>query len=172
MAVLGIILILGLMIFLFVKSNKTDIPRDTQGYNPIADMYSNLTMGQKYSILQLYSLCNVTCFENFANSKISYGILMAASNSLGITIQQANKYFETHGEFGNLIAQMRSISDKSILNLLLFDYTQMIMLTNDQRKKNQRSDLISSVYAELGYTADEMKKAVEKAAAVAGMFNR
>lgn len=157
---------MGLFDLFRSKANEEKTPR-----GPMAELYSGLTMGQKYSIMQLYSLCNVTCFENFKNSKASYEILMAASNSLGVTIQQADKYFGTHGGFDNLIVQMCSISDKSIFDLLLLDYTQMIMLTTDQRKKNQRSELISSVYAELGYTANEMKKAVEKAAAMAGMFN-
>ena len=53
---------------------------------PMADLFSCLTMEQKFSVMQLYSLCNVTCFENFKKSKISYEILMTASKSLGVSI--------------------------------------------------------------------------------------
>ena len=138
--------------------------------NPVVDLYSDLTREQRYSIMQLYSLFNVTCFENLENSKISYGILMTASNDLGVTIQQANKYFETHGQFVNLMVQMRSINDKSILDILLLDYMKMIALSNEE-KRVQRCELITNIYEELGYTEDDIIERIEKAAAMAGMFN-
>lgn len=148
--------------------SKTNEEKTPQG--PMADLYSDLTMGQKYSIMQLYSLCNVTCFENFKNSKISYEILMAASNSLGVTIQQADKYFETHGQFENLMMQMCSIDDKSILDIPLLDYMRMIALSSEE-KRAQRCELITNIYEELGYTEDDIIERIEKAAAMANMFN-
>lgn len=111
-----------------------DLFRKKTSDNPVVDLYSDLTREQRYSIMQLYSLFNVTCFENLENSKISYGILMTASNDLGVTIQQANKYFETHGQFVNLMVQMRSINDKSILDILLLDYMKMIALSNEEKR--------------------------------------
>lgn len=156
---------MGLFNLFRSKANEEKIPQD-----PMAELYSDLTMGQKYSIMQLYSLCNVTCFENFKNSKVSYEILMAASNSLGVTIQQANKYFETHGQFENLMMQMSSIDDKSILDILLLDYMAMIALSNVE-KRAQRCELITNVYEELGYTEDDIIERIEKAAAMARMFN-
>lgn len=148
-----------------------DLFRKKTNDNPIADLYSELTREQRFSIMQLYSLFNVTCFENFKNSKISYEILMAASKDLGVTIQQANKYFETHGQFANLMAQMRSIDDKSILDILLLDYMKMITLSNEE-KKIQRCELITKVYEELGYTEDDIIERIEKAAAMERMFNQ
>lgn len=156
---------MGLFNLFRSKANEEKIPQ-----GPMAELYSDLTMGQKYSIMQLYSLCNVTCFENFKNSKVSYEILMAASNSLGVTIQQANKYFETHGQFENLMMQMSSIDDKSILDILLLDYMAMIALSNVE-KRAQRCELITNVYEELGYTEDDIIERIEKAAAMARMFN-
>lgn len=156
---------MGLFNLFRSKANEEKIPQ-----GPMAELYSDLTMGQKYSIMQLYSLCNVTCFENFKNSKVSYEILMAASNSLGVTIQQANKYFETHGQFENLMMQMSSIDDKSILDIILLDYMAMIALSNVE-KRAQRCELITNVYEELGYTEDDIIERIEKAAAMARMFN-
>ncbi|GGJ83309.1 hypothetical protein [Parabacteroides faecis] len=147
-----------------------DLFRKKTSDNPVVDLYSDLTREQRYSIMQLYSLFNVTCFENLENSKISYGILMTASNDLGVTIQQANKYFETHGQFVNLMVQMRSINDKSILDILLLDYMKMIALSNEE-KRVQRCELITNIYEELGYTEDDIIERIEKAAAMAGMFN-
>lgn len=147
-----------------------DLFRKKTSDNPVADLYNDLTKEQRCSIMQLYSLFNVTCFENLKNSKISYEILMTASNDLGVTIQQADKYFETHGQFANLMEQMRSINDKSILDIILLDYMKMIALSNEE-KKAQRCELITNIYEELGYTEDEIIERIEKAAAMAGMFN-
>ena len=156
---------MGLFDLFRSKANEEKTPQGS-----MAELYSDLTMGQKYSITQLYSFCNVTCFENFKNSKVSYEILMAASNSLGVTIQQANKYFETHGQFENLMMQMSSIDDKSILDILLLDYMKMIALSNEE-KRAQRCELITNVYEELGYTEDDIIERIEKATAMARMFN-
>lgn len=120
--------------------------------------------------MQLYSYSNVTCFENVKNGKISYEILMAASKDLGVTIQQADKYFETHGQFANLMVQIRSINDKLILDILLLDYMKMIALSNEE-KRAQRCELITKVYEELGYTEDDIIERIEKSAAMAKMFN-
>ena len=147
-----------------------DLFRKKTSDNPVVDLYSDLTREQRYSIMQLYSLFNVTCFENLENSKISYGIQMTASNDLGVTIQQANKYFETHGQFVNLMVQMHSINDKSILDILLLDYMKMIALSNEE-KRVQRCELITNIYEELGYTEDDIIERIEKAAAMAGIFN-
>lgn len=139
--------------------------------DPIADLFNDLTIEQRYSIMQLYSFCNVTFFENFQNSKKSYEIITAASNNLGVSIQQADKYFETHGQFTNLITQMCSISDKSILDIILVDYMHMIALS-DGKKRVQRSELISMVYGELGYSEDDIINVMEKFSAITKtMFN-
>lgn len=147
-----------------------DLFRKETSDDPITDLYSDLTKEQRCSILQLYSLLNVTCFENYKNSKTSYEILITASKNLGVTIQQADKYFETHGQFANLMAQMRSIDDKSILDIILLDYMKMIALS-DEEKKDQRCEFITKVYEELGYTEDDIIERIEKAAAMARMFN-
>ena len=134
---------------------------------PMADLFSSLTMEQKFSVMQLYSLCNVTCFENFKNSKISYEILMAASKSLGVSIQQADRYFEAHGQFENLIFQ---IKDHSILDVILMDLIRMLTLS-DGEKRDQRYDLVSRVYEALGYTQDDIVERIKKAILMADMFN-
>lgn len=139
---------------------------------PKVDLYSDLTMGQKYSIMQLYSLFNEFSFGNFQNSQKSHSILMAASNVLGVTIQQANNYFETHGEFENLMKQMSSISNKSILDFLLLDYLQMVMLTNDEEKRIQRCGLITQIYEELGYTEEDIIKSINKVSTIMNKFNQ
>lgn len=137
---------------------------------PMADLFSSLTMEQKFSVMQLYSLCNVTCFENFKNSKISYEILMAASKSLGVSIQQADRYFEAHGQFENLIFQIKTIKDHSILDVILMDLIRMLTLS-DGEKRDQRYDLVSRVYEALGYTQDDIVEKIKKAILMADVFN-
>lgn len=53
---------MGLFDLFRSKANEEKTPQGS-----MAELYSDLTMGQKYSIMQLYSFCNVTCFENFKN---------------------------------------------------------------------------------------------------------
>ena len=89
---------------------------------------------------------------------------------MGITIRQANKYFEAHGQFANLIAQLCSIDDKSILNIILVDYMQMIALS-DGEKRAQRCELITKIYEELGYSEDDIVDVIEKSSAMKTMFN-
>ena len=69
---------------------------------------------------------------------------MAASKSLGVSIQQADRYFEAHGQFENLIFQIKTIKDHSILDVILMDLIRMLTLS-DGEKRDQRYDLVSRV---------------------------
>jgi hypothetical protein len=161
-----IIIVVIFVIILIVKnSNKTNMD------NPIAEMYSDLTKEQKYSVLNLLCSFEGLSRGNIQNSIEASKVVRFMSASLGVTIAQANNYYQVHGQYDNLMEQLYSIPDTVDLDAILYQCFGLVMLACNDEQKSIGSELLIKTFEELGYTEDDIINTVEKINAMNRMFN-
>ena len=101
-----IIITIILIIILVVKKSKekTINPQNMNTVdNPLAEMYSDLTREQKYSILNLLSSFQELSRGNSRNYIEANKIVSLTRNALNVTSAQADNYFHTHDQADGLM---------------------------------------------------------------------
>lgn len=176
MTVIIIILIAWFIVYLIRSSNTTEHyverPREnTPVSNPIMNLYSGLTLQQKYAILILYpAVAGPLNHKNIDRSIEVERIIDKATRLLGVNLQQATDYFRIRGMY-NVETIMCTISNKTLLDCLLVEYTYLIELVENKAEKEKSIAILVNVYEKLGYTNDDMFKVLDKAIAMGKLFN-
>jgi hypothetical protein len=161
-----IVIVIVLIIILVVKNlNKTNMD------NPVAEMYSDLTKEQKYSVLNLLYAFEGLSRGNIRNNIEAFKVVKFMSASLGVTIAQADKYYQAHGKHDDLMKQLCSISDTISLDTILYQCFGLVMLACNDEQKSIGSELLIKTFEKLGYTERDITNTIEKINAMNKMFN-
>lgn len=151
---------MGIMDFLFGKSNEGDLNK------PVAEIYKNLSVQQKYSIMGILFYFQGFCLgrpdANEANKIVFFN-----AASLGVDIAQAMNFVETRlNTSDSLIRGLQTIRDRAILDSIVY---ACFCLSKISHKDEAFKSLIA-VSEEMGYTGEEALNTIKKIEALGSMF--
>ena len=136
--------------------------------NPAKEMCNKLNYEQKCSYLAL-----VYIFGRFSRHNPEYmrradRYVEQVSSTVGVSVDCAKQYFETHGMAQGLKDCLKTINDSFFIEQLIFDCFVLSSLSSSIEKRNDASALLFDFFAEFGYSQTGIQSLMERQFA---MFN-
>lgn len=135
--------------------------------NPVSDMYQNLSIQQRCTIMNLLFF-----FQGFSmgrsNAEEANKIVFFMADSLAVTILQAMSYAETYNnDADRLICNLKTINDRVVLDSVLYNCFGLVKISG----QDDGFEVLMEIFSELGYTQATIKKTIEKIEALGRLFN-
>ena len=125
-------------------------------------MYNKLDFNQKCSFLAMLYVFGQFARPNIWSMRRAKQYLKLLSSELGVSVDDAKRYLENHGQFQGVFLRLMTIKDDRFIERLMFGCFILCNLAPLTEKKSEAISLLFDTFCQFGYTEDEIKSMLEK----------
>ncbi|BBE17853.1 hypothetical protein AQPE_2012 [Aquipluma nitroreducens] len=135
--------------------------------NPISNEWSNLTINQRMSVLNL--IFSISIGDNgLEDSNKRVSILNTYIGLLGVRSDQCMAYFTSEG-YTKMVSDLIPLSQKQKEFLIIAAYE---MITRNGKAKDTELIMTGNIFEQIGIDAERFMATIEKAVALTNYFSK